>query len=141
MFKFVFALFILLPLAELYLLIEVGSGIGGLSTIALCLLTAALGGILVRHQGMRTLVQARELMNQGQPPAEQMLHGIMIAMSGVLLFIPGFLTDFIGFVLLIPMVRDYLSRWIISAQLSKQRKGGQVIIDAEVIDPNKHHLP
>jgi len=141
MFKFVFALFVLLPLAELYLLIKVGSGIGGLSTIALCLLTAALGGILVRHQGMRTLVQAKELINQGQPPAEQMLHGIMIAMSGVLLFIPGFLTDFIGFVLLIPMVRDYLSRWIISAQLSKQRKSGQVIIDAEVIDPNKHHLP
>ncbi|MFC1546072.1 FxsA family protein, partial [Pseudomonadota bacterium] len=50
MLKFFFALFILVPLAELYLLIEVGSGIGGFSTIALCLLTAALGGILVRHQ-------------------------------------------------------------------------------------------
>lgn len=141
MLKFVFALFILLPLAELYLLIEVGSGIGGLSTIALCLLTAALGGILVRHQGMRTFLQARELMDQGQPPAEQMLHGIMIAVSGISLFIPGFITDLIGFLLLIPMIRNWLSRRIILAQLSGQRKHGTTIIDAEVIHPDKHPLP
>ncbi|MES0371058.1 MAG: FxsA family protein [Mariprofundaceae bacterium] len=141
MLKFVFALFILLPLAELYLLIEVGSGIGGLSTIALCLLTAALGGILVRHQGMRTFVQAKELIDQGQPPAEQMLHGTMIALSGILLFIPGFITDLIGFLLLIPMIRNWLGRRIILAQVSGQRKHGTTIIDAEVIHPDKHHLP
>ncbi|MFC1568015.1 FxsA family protein [Pseudomonadota bacterium] len=141
MLKFFFALFILLPLAELYLLIEVGSGIGGFSTIALCLLTAALGGMLVRHQGMRTFLQAKELMDRGQPPAEQMLHGIMIAISGVLLFIPGFITDLIGFLLLVPMIREWLGRRIISAQLSNQRKGGDIIIDAEVIHPDKHHLP
>jgi len=141
MLKFFFALFILLPLAELYLLIEVGSGIGGFSTIALCLLTAALGGMLVRHQGMRTFLQAKELMDRGQPPAEQMLHGIMIAISGVLLFIPGFITDLIGFLLLVPMIRNWLGRRIISAQLSNQRKGGDIIIDAEVIHPDKHRLP
>jgi len=141
MLKFFFALFILLPLAELYLLIEVGSGIGGFSTIALCLLTAALGGILVRHQGMRTLLQAKELMDQGQPPAEQMLHGVMIAISGVMLFIPGFITDLIGFLLLIPIIRNWLSYRIISAQISNQKRGGETIIDAEVIHPDKHHLP
>ncbi|MDX8402832.1 MAG: FxsA family protein [Mariprofundaceae bacterium] len=141
MLKFVFALFILLPLAELYLLIEVGSGIGGLSTIALCLLTAALGGILVRHQGMRTFLQAKELMDQGQPPAEQMLHGIMIAVSGISLFIPGFITDLIGFLLLIPMTRNWLGRRIISAQVSNQRKSSATVIDAEVIHPDKHPLP
>jgi UPF0716 protein FxsA len=141
MLKFVFALFILLPLAELFLLIEVGSGIGGLSTIALCLLTAALGGVLVRHQGMRTILQAKELMDQGQPPAEQMLHGIMIAASGILLFIPGFITDFIGFLLLIPMIRNWLGRLIISTQISSQRTQGGTVIDAEVIHPDKHHLP
>jgi len=141
MLKFIFALFILLPLAELYLLIEVGSGIGGFSTIALCLLTAALGGMLVRHQGIQTLVHARELMDQGQPPAEQMLHGIMIALSGIMLFIPGFITDFIGFLLLIPTVRNLLGRQIISAQLSAQRNHGGDIIDAEVIHSDKHPLP
>ena len=141
MFKFFFALFILLPLAELYLLIEVGSGIGGFSTIALCLLTAALGGILVRHQGMRTLLQAKELVDRGQPPAEQMLHGIMIAISGVLLFIPGFITDFIGFLLLLPLIRNWLGQKFIAAQLSNRSAGGETIIDAEVIHPDKHHLP
>jgi len=141
MLKFFFALFILLPLAELYLLIEVGSGIGGFSTIALCLLTAALGGILVRHQGMRTFLQAKELMDQGQPPAEQMLHGVMIALSGVMLFIPGFITDLIGFLLLIPMVRNLLGRQIISVQLSAQKNHRGDIIDAEVIHPDKHPLP
>lgn len=141
MLKFFFALFILLPLAELYLLIEVGSGIGGFSTIALCLLTAALGGMLVRHQGMRTFLQAKELMDQGQPPAEQMLHGIMIAISGVLLFIPGFITDFIGFLLLVPLIRNWLGQKLIAAQISNRSAGGETIIDAEVIHPDKHHLP
>jgi UPF0716 protein FxsA len=141
MLKFFFALFILLPLAELYLLIEVGSGIGGFSTIALCLLTAALGGMLVRHQGMRTFLQAKELMDQGQPPAEQMLHGIMIAISGVLLFIPGFITDLIGFLLLVPLIRNWLGQKLIAAQISNRSAGGETIIDAEVIHPDKHHLP
>ena len=141
MLKFFFALFILLPLAELYLLIEVGSGIGGFSTIALCLLTAALGGMLVRHQGMRTFLQAKELMDRGQPPAEQMLHGIMIAISGVLLFIPGFITDLIGFLLLVPPVRNWLGQKLIAAQISNRSAGGETIIDAEVIHPDKHHLP
>ena len=141
MLKFFFALFILLPLAELYLLIEVGSGIGGFSTIALCLLTAALGGMLVRHQGMRTLLQAKELVDRGQPPAEQMLHGIMIAISGVLLFIPGFITDLIGFLLLVPPVRNWLGQKLIAAQISNRSAGGETIIDAEVIHPDKHHLP
>ena len=141
MLKFFFALFILLPLAELYLLIEVGSGIGGFSTIALCLLTAALGGMLVRHQGMRTFLQAKELMDRGQPPAEQMLHGIMIAISGVLLFIPGFITDLIGFLLLVPSVRNWLGQKLIAAQISNRSAGGETIIDAEVIHPDKHHLP
>ncbi len=141
MLKIFFALFILLPLAELYLLIEVGSGIGGFSTIALCLLTAALGGMLVRHQGMRTLLQAKELMDRGQPPAEQMLHGIMIAISGVLLFIPGFITDLIGFLLLMPPVRSRLGQKLIATQISNRSTGSETIIDAEVIHPDKHHLP
>ncbi|MCF7822378.1 MAG: FxsA family protein [Mariprofundaceae bacterium] len=141
MLKFFFALFILLPLAELYLLIEVGSGIGGVLTITLCLLTAALGGMLVRHQGMRTFLRAKELMDRGQPPAEQMLHGIMIAISGVLLFIPGFITDMIGFLLLVPPVRNRLGQRLIAARISGRSPGGETIIDAEVIHPDKHHLP
>lgn len=141
MFKYVFALFILLPLAELYLLIEVGSDIGGFSTIALCLLTAAIGGMLVRLQGMQTLMQAKQLMDVGQPPAEQMLHGIMIAASGVMLFLPGFITDVIGFMLLIPLFRKILGRWFVGNMIIQQHGKRETVIEAEVIDPDKHNLP
>jgi UPF0716 protein FxsA len=141
MLKFILALFILLPLAELYLLIEVGSGIGGLSTIALCLLTAAIGGMLVRLQGMQTLLKARQLMDQGQPPAEQMLHGIMIAASGVLLFIPGFITDVIGFLLLVPMIRSIVGRWFVGTMFVRPGGKSDIIIEAEIIHPDKRKLP
>lgn len=141
MFKYVFALFILLPLAELYLLIEVGSDIGGFTTIALCLLTAAVGGMLVRLQGMQTLMQAKQLMDAGQPPAEQMLHGIMIAASGVMLFLPGFITDVIGFMLLIPLFRKILGRWFVGNMIIQQHSKRKTVIEAEVIDPDKHNLP
>jgi UPF0716 protein FxsA len=141
MLKYLFALFILLPLAELYLLIEVGSGIGGFSTIALCLLTAAIGGMLVRLQGLQTLAQAKQMMDAGQPPAEQMIHGIMIASSGIMLFLPGFITDVIGFILLIPFVRNLIGHWLVGSVIIKQQGNKEVVIEAEVIHPDKRNLP
>jgi len=137
MFKYLFALFVLVPLAELYLLIEVGSDIGGLSTIALCLLTAAIGGLLVRIQGLQTLFRAREMMNRGVAPAEQMLHGLMIATAGLLLFLPGFITDGIGFLLLVPFVREAVGQWFVKKQFHNR---GDVIIEAEIIDRKEKHI-
>lgn len=137
MIKILFALFVLVPLAELYLLIEVGAGIGGLSTIALCLLTAAIGGILVRIQGVQTLLRARDMMNRGEAPAEQLLHGVMIAVSGILLFLPGFITDGVGFLLLIPFVREAVGRWLVSKRF---RARGDVVIEAEIIDRGDHRV-
>jgi len=132
MLKILFALFILLPLAELYVLIEVGKGIGGLSTIALCLLTAAIGGILIRWQGMSTLIDAQKRMAQGEIPADHGFHGLMIALSGILLFTPGFITDSAGFLLLLPPFRQ----WIINRLLPARQIGGNRradIIDAEIV--------
>jgi len=141
MFKYIFALFILLPLTELYLLIEVGSGIGGFSTIALCLLTAAIGGMLVRLQGLQTLTEAKHLLDAGKPPAEQMIHGIMIAASGIMLFLPGFITDVIGFMLLIPLFRKILGRWFVGSMVIQQGRKNETVIEAEVVHPEKHNLP
>ena len=90
-------LLVFLPLIELYVLIEVGSRIGGAATILLCLATAALGGWLVRAQGLRTLLDARRHMMAGQIPAEGIAHGLMISLAGVLLMTPGFVTDIVGF--------------------------------------------
>ncbi|MDX8391254.1 MAG: FxsA family protein [Mariprofundaceae bacterium] len=142
MLRILFALFILIPLLELWVLIEVGSGIGGLSTIALCLLTAALGGFLIRWQGMSTLIDAQKRMLHGEAPIDHGLHGLMIAFSGILLFTPGFITDSIGFLLLFPPLRRSIIRRIIPIQKINtakhtHRPAGD-IIDGEVISHDKH---
>ncbi len=148
MLKVLFTLFILIPLLELWVLIEVGSGIGGLTTIALCLLTAAIGGLLIRWQGMATLIDAQQRMLRGEVPADHGFHGLMIAFSGILLFTPGFITDSIGFLLLIPAFRNMIiSRFIhIPPQASSYHRsnhrqhGTDTVIDVEVIDPNDRKL-
>lgn len=108
MLRIIFLLFITLPLLELWVLIDVGSSIGGLNTILLCLLTAAIGGVLIRWQGLMTLLDARRQMMRGALPVDHGLHGLMIAFSGILLFTPGFITDCIGFLLLFPPFRNLL---------------------------------
>lgn len=135
-------LFITIPLAELYLLIEVGRGIGGLSTIALCLLTAAIGGILVRMQGMQTLLQARTSFERGEVSSDPILHGILLALAGLLLFLPGLITDVAGFLLLIPALRRWIGNRIPHTQMHSHRsqRHGETIIEAEIIE-ERDHLP
>jgi len=132
--KTIFFLFIAVPLLELYVLIEVGSGLGGIATIALCLFTAALGGFIIRIQGIRTLLSAQQQVAQGAIPAEHALHGILLAIAGLLLFLPGFITDCLGFLLLIPKMRELLIKKAVklSPQSSKE-----VILEAEVISQHE----
>ncbi|NWF35764.1 FxsA family protein [Mariprofundus sp. KV] len=147
MLRFLFALFILVPLLELWLLIEVGSGIGGLSTIALCLLTAALGGFLIRYQGLSTLVDAQKRMAHGEAPVDHGFHGVMIALAGVLLFTPGFITDSIGFLLLVPQLRQLLiNKALPVVQIpgspnnqGQARPHDPLVIEAEIVSEEKHH--
>ena len=98
-------IFVAAPLTELYLLIEVGSRIGALPTVALCLLTAALGGVLVRWQGIGVMMRLRETMARREVPAIEMLEGAAVLVAGVLLMLPGFVTDTLGLLLLIPPLR------------------------------------
>jgi len=132
--KTLFFLFIVVPLLELYVLIEVGSDIGGIATIALCLFTAALGGLIIRIQGIRTLVSAQQEIAQGLAPAEHALHGILLAIAGVLLFLPGLITDSLGFLLLIPTFRKFLMAKAIKASPSSPKA---TILEAEIIDDKK----
>ncbi len=141
MFKIIFGLFIVVPLLELYVLIEVGSGIGGLATILLCLFTAALGGLLIRWQGVRTLISARQKIRQGQLGTEQILHGMLLTIAGLLLFLPGLITDTLGFLLLIPWLRHQI---ILYAAI-RARKGNypthpSQVIEAEIIEPKDFHV-
>ncbi len=98
-------LFVGVPLVELYLLIEVGSVIGALQTIALCLLTAVIGGALLRYQGLQVMFRDQRSLAQGEVPAIEMFEGVALAAGGALLLTPGFATDVIGFLCLIPWTR------------------------------------
>ena len=100
--RFLFALFIAIPILEMLVLIQVGQEIGALWTIALVLITAFIGINLLRYQGLSTLSRATWRMQSGQIPAQEMLEGILLAVGGALLLTPGFVTDTIGFLLLVP---------------------------------------
>lgn len=103
-------LFVGTPLIELYLLIQVGSVIGAVPTIALTLLTAILGGWLVRMQGLSVLLRVRAMLDRGEMPALELIDGAVLLVAGFALLLPGFITDAIGFLLLIPPLRHALIR-------------------------------
>jgi UPF0716 protein FxsA len=99
-------------MAELYILIKIGSHIGGFNTILLVVMTAVLGALLARLQGLRTLRQIQLSLSQGQIPAEELIDGVLILFGGILLVMPGVLTDLFALVLLLPVTRTYFKRWL-----------------------------
>ena len=107
------AFFILIPLVEMVILIEVGGVIGALPTVGLVVLTATLGIWLLRLAGLATLRRVQEKLNQGVIPETELLEGVMLLVGGALLLTPGFVTDALGFICLIPGLRRPLARWII----------------------------
>ncbi|MDZ7747964.1 MAG: FxsA family protein [Halofilum sp. (in: g-proteobacteria)] len=103
-------LFLVVPLVEIYLLIEVGQVIGALPTVGLCVLTAVVGGALLRYQGFQTMVRAQQNLQRGRIPAIEMFEGVALAIGGALLLTPGFATDVIGFLCLVPWSRRAMIR-------------------------------
>jgi UPF0716 protein FxsA len=103
-------LFLGLPIAEIAVFIVVGGAIGVLATIALVVLAAVAGVAVVRRQGLRTLGRLRESVEAGDDPSGPLAHGALIAIAGMLLVIPGFITDALGLLLLVPAVRAALIR-------------------------------
>ncbi len=107
-----FFLFAAIPLLELYLLLAVGQRVGPAWTIALVLVTAALGAYLSKSQGLKTLERMRESLNRGVAPAGELVNGALILLAGAFLLTPGFLTDTVGFSLLIPPLRQRVIRLV-----------------------------
>lgn len=106
MVRLLFFAFLLVPIAEIYVLIQVGTVIGAFSTIVLIVFTALLGSLLIRMQGLATLERVRAAMARGEVPAVEMMEGVCLLVAGALLLTPGFVTDSIGFVLLVPTLRQ-----------------------------------
>ncbi|WP_438970576.1 FxsA family protein [Methylophaga sp.] len=150
MFRFLFLLFLVIPLIEIFFLIQVGQVIGAGWTIFLVVGTAVLGAFLLRLQGFQTLQRAQTSMARGEIPAIEMLEGLCLLVSGALLLTPGFVTDSLGFLLLIPPVRRAMIVQMLknkqmlftsrgSANFYQQRPGSKSrnddnVIEGEVVD-------
>lgn len=110
MFLILVALFIIGPIAEIYVLLSAGSAFGVLPVIAACLATAFLGGWIIRLQGLAALQGAQRDLDAGRPPVASAVNGALLLVAAPFLMTPGFLTDAIGFALLIPPVRMFLAK-------------------------------
>ena len=108
--KYLLPSFIFLPILEMYVLIRVGGSLGAFNTVLLVLLTALIGIALLRVQGFRTIINARNKLGMAQLPAKEIITGIFLAIGGALLLTPGFITDFFGFLCLVPLTRRILLR-------------------------------
>ena len=134
MLRILLLLFLLLPLVEVYLFIQVGRVIGALPTIALCIFTAISGTWLFRQQGIQTFRRVQEKVRLGEPPAVDMVEAVIVLVAGLLLLVPGFFTDIVGLLFLIPPVRARLAG-ALTRRLTVIRPGptekGFVIIEGE----------
>ena len=119
-----FLLLVGLVVLELTVMIEVGSVIGALPTVGLLILTAVLGSSLVRSEGIKTLFSAQQKMQMGEMPGREVMGGMLLALAGLLLIIPGFVTDFFGILLLQPWLRNKLADKLVSSSQFRMQMGG-----------------
>jgi len=141
-FAILLALFFIIPIIEIYLLIKIGSVIGSFATISAVVFTAVLGVWLLRIQGFSTLRRVQETAAKGSIPAIEMLEGAMLLVAGALLLTPGFFTDTIGFLCLIPPIRRTAAVWLFQRIFhfpgGKPPSGGSY---HQTDHPHHHHRP
>ncbi len=127
MFKQLFLIMFVTTLLEMYVLIQVGGVLGAIPTIALIFVTAFVGAKFVRSQGMATWQQLQSGMTKGQSPEQTLVEGLMLIIAGVLLVTPGFVTDTLGLLTLVPQIRarwaKYLSQYLVSKMSSGATMG------------------
>lgn len=122
------ALFILGPIAEIYVLLAAGSAFGVLPVVAACLGTALLGGWIIRLQGLAAISAARRDLDEGRPPVDSAVDGALLIVAAPFLMTPGFITDAIGFLLLVPPFRRFLARLALREIRRRIDRGDATII-------------
>ena len=132
-----FLLFIGLPALEIFLLIKIGGQVGALNTVALIFLTAIIGIYFAKLQGIQTLKSGMVNLYQNKMPVYEMMSGASIALAALLLIIPGFFTDLIGFFLLIPFTRKIFFKLALKNKPMTDVKKENDTIEGEVIDNKK----
>ena len=121
---------ILVPVIEIYLFIKIGSQIGALTTITLIFVTAILGIVYARYEGLNTLKSAFVQLIKNEIPAYEIVSGAAITFAALLLIIPGFATDIIGFLLIFPLSRKFILK-ILSSKFQMKKKTNEKFIDGE----------
>ncbi|MFW0859715.1 MAG: FxsA family protein [Dehalococcoidia bacterium] len=105
-------LFVVMPLAELALLVYLGTLIGVLYTVLIVVVTGLIGAFLAKNQGLATLSRIRSSIERGVLPADELFQGVLILIGGLLLLTPGLITDLVGFAILIPQTRNIVAKWL-----------------------------
>ena len=121
---------ILVPVIEIYLFIKIGSQIGALTTITLIFVTAILGIIYARYEGLNTLRSAFVQLIKNEIPVYEIISGAAITFAALLLIVPGFATDIIGFLLIFPFSRKFILK-ILSSKFQMKKKTNEKFIDGE----------
>ena len=130
--------FIVVPLLDLFILVQLGRAVGVLPTIALVVVTGVLGAALARSQGLRTVLEAQREIAAGRLPGRALLDGLAILVGGALLLTPGLLTDLLGLSLLFPPTRRWVQRWA-RRRLEGLVRSGQVQVS--VLSPQDWMAP
>lgn len=146
---FLFLAFVVVPIVEIALFLQVGSFIGVPATLGLIILTAIAGTMLVRSQGIDVIRKVQQSTDRGEMPVAALAQGLFVLIAGVLLLTPGFATDTLGFALLIPPVREWISakiwkfiepnivtstQWSSTRTSSGPNRPGGTVIDAEAVE-------
>jgi len=129
----VFLLIISVPLIEIYLFIKIGSYIGAFNTVTLIIITAIIGVIYARYEGFNTLKSAMSQLIKNQIPIYEIMSGAVLAFAALLLILPGFATDIIGFLLIFPLTRKLFFRKV-TKKYSNQNNKKQDFINGEFED-------
>ncbi len=133
----IFLAIILVPAIEIYLLIKIGSQIGAITTILLIFTTAVVGVYYAKYEGLNTLKSGFSQLSKNQSPTYEVISGAAIAFAALLLIIPGFATDIIGFILIFPLSRKFILNKFVSKLNTKRNKNKDFIEgDFEDIEEN-----
>ena len=134
----IFLLIILIPIIEIYLLIKIGSQIGAMTTILLIFVTAITGVYYAKYEGLNTLKSGFLQLSKNETPAYEVISGAAIAFAALLLIIPGFVTDILGFLLIFPITRKFIFNKV-SKKFKKKETEKNNFIDGEFEDIEDDH--
>ena len=135
-----FLAFIGIPALEIFLMIKIGGKIGALTTISLIFLTAIIGIYFAKLEGIRTMRSGITNLYQNKIPIYEMISGASIAIAALLLIIPGFFTDTIGFLILIPLTRKIIINSFVKRKSMSNKQENKNTLDGEIIEDKKDEL-